>query len=72
MTPKQTALLNVTYMVVSGLIAGFLVNAAFTYFTVAQIGIGFCVGMLIYLCKMVYDFELEKAETLEKLNNPKG
>jgi hypothetical protein len=68
MTPKQTALLNVGKLLTIALLAGFCVNVALTYFTVAQIGIGFCVGMIVYLCKMVYDLELAKAEHLEALN----
>ena len=72
MTPKQTAILSVARLIGTALLVGPLVNAAFTYFTIAQIGIGFCAGMLVYLIKMVYDIELAKAETLEKLNNPRG
>ena len=68
MTPKQTALLNMSKLLGIALVSGFLVNVAFTYFTVAQIGVGFCVGMIVYLCKMVYDIELAKAEHLETLN----
>ncbi len=71
MTPKQTALLNVGKLLTIALLMGFSVNVAFTYFTVAEIGIGFCVGMIVYLCKMVYDVELAKAEHLEALNRLK-
>ena len=68
MTPKQTALLNMSKLLGIALVVGFAVNVAITYFTIAQIGIGFCVGMLVYLCKMLYDLELAKAEHLEALN----
>jgi hypothetical protein len=68
MTPKQTALLNVGKLLAIAFVVGFAVNVAITYFTIAQIGIGFCVGMLVYLCKMLYDLELAKAEHLEALN----
>jgi hypothetical protein len=71
MTPKQTALLNVSKLLAFALVVGFSVNVAITYFTIAQIGIGFCVGMLVYLCKMLYDLELAKAEHLESLNKMK-
>ena len=71
MTPKQTALLNVGKLLAFALLIGFSVNVAITYFTIAQIGIGFCVGMLVYLCKMLYDLELAKAEHLESLNKMK-
>ena len=71
MTPKQTALLNVGKLLVLALVVGFSVNVAFTYFTIAQIGIGFCVGIIAYLCKMLYELELAKAEHLEALNKMK-
>jgi len=71
MTPKQTALVEVTKMVLVGLVVGALANAAFTYFTVTQIGIGFCVGMLGFLCKMVYDMEVAKAEHRASLDQLK-
>lgn len=68
MTPKQTALLNVARLIGIALLSGFAVNVAFTYFTVEQIGIGFSVGLLAYMIKIVYDIELLKAESLDKLN----
>ncbi len=71
MTAKQTALLNVAKLLGTALLAGFCANVAFTYFTVTEIGIGFCAGMIVYLCKMVYDLELAKAEHLESLNKMK-
>ena len=72
MTPKQTALLHVAKLVTLAIVSGFCVNVAFTYFTLEQIGIGFCLGMLAYMCKMYYDMALFEAERLEELNNPKG
>ena len=72
MTPKQTAMVRVAALVGTALLVGFLVNAAFTYFTVAEIGIGFTAGLLVYMIKIVYEIELDRAERLEKLNNPKG
>ena len=72
MTPKQTALLHVAKLVALAVVSGFVVNAAFTYFTLEQIGIGFCIGMLAYMIKMYYDMALFEAERLEELNNPKG
>jgi hypothetical protein len=68
MTPKQTALLNMSKLLGIALVVGFCANVVFTYFTIAEIGIGFCVGMIVYLCKMVYDVELAKAQHLEALN----
>jgi hypothetical protein len=71
MTPKQTAVLNVSRLLFLALVSGFAVNLAFTYFTVSQIGIGFLVGMLVYMIKMYYDLELAQAERLEELNKTK-
>ena len=68
MTPKQTALTRVAGLLGIALLSGVLVNAAFTYFTVAQVGVGFSFGMLAYLIYMVYDIELDRAKRLEELN----
>lgn len=68
MTPKQTALLRVAGLIATALVAGIFANAIFTYFTIAEIGIGFSVGMLAYMIYMVYSIELDRAERLEKLN----
>lgn len=68
MTPKQTAIFRTVSLVATALIMGLLVNVAMTYFTVSQVGIGFVAGAMLYLLKMVYDIELEKAERLEQLN----
>jgi 1,4-dihydroxy-2-naphthoate octaprenyltransferase len=68
MTPKQTALLHVAKLIALAVVIGFFVNIAFTYFTVGEIGIGFCVGMLVYMIKMYYDLALSQAEHLEALN----
>ena len=68
MTPKQTALLNMSKLLGIDLVAGVGASMLIANFTVEQIGIGFCVGMIVYLCKMVYDVELAKAEHLDALN----
>ena len=68
MTPKQTALVRVASLIGIALIVGIFANAIFTYFTIAEIGIGFSFGMLAYMVYMVYSIELDRAERLEKLN----
>ena len=68
MSPKQTALIQVAKLIALAVISGFVVNTAFTYFTVTQIGIGFCVGLLAYMIKMYYDLALMQAQSLEELN----
>ena len=68
MTPKQTAFRNTASVVASGILGGVLMSLLFTYFTVYQIGLGFCALVLAFAVKMIYDIELEKAESLKKLN----
>ena len=74
MTPKQTALIQTLKLFAVALSIGMLTSLAFAYFTVSQIGIGFCIVMMAFLGKMVYDIELSKAEHLATLNelNKKG
>ena len=71
MTPKQTALIQTFKLFAIAILAGVLVNVAFTYFTVAQIGIAFALAVFAALVKMIYDVELSKAEHLEALNKMK-
>ena len=74
MSPKQTALIQTAKLFAVALLIGALTSLVFAYFTVNQIGIGFCIVMLAYLGKMIYDMELSKAEhlqTLKKLNDIK-
>jgi fatty acid desaturase len=74
MSPKQKALIETLKLFAAALLIGVMVNAAFTYFTLAQIGIGWGVALLAFLGKMIYDLELSKAEhlqSLEKLNDTK-
>jgi hypothetical protein len=74
MSPKQTALIQTAKLFAVALLIGALTSLVFAYFTVSQIGIGFCIVMLAYLGKMIYDMELSKAEhlqTLKKLNDIK-
>jgi hypothetical protein len=68
MTAKQTALINVAKMLGVAVLAGAVTSLLLIFVPLPYIGIGFCVGMLVYLCKMLYDLELAKAEHLEALN----
>ena len=72
MTPKQTALTNTLKLVGTGLLGGATTAVLLQFFTLTQIGIGFCAFMLAYMIKFVYDVELDKARTLEELNQNKG
>jgi predicted aspartyl protease len=68
MTAKQTALIQTAKLFAIAITAGVLVNVAFAFLTVAQIGIAFAVVVLAALAKMVYDIELSKAQHREALN----
>jgi uncharacterized membrane protein len=68
---KQTALIQTAKLFAIALSIGVLVNVAFSYLTVTQVGIAFAVAVLAALGKMVYDVELSRAEyqeTLKELN----
>jgi hypothetical protein len=71
MTAKQTALIQTAKLFTIAILAGVLVNVAFAYFTVAQVGIAFSLAVLAVLIKFVYDVELSKAEHLAALNKMK-
>jgi len=68
MTPKQTALFNVAWLIGTAIVSGFVIAKLLTLFGPVNVGIGACVLMLAYLVKMVYDMELDKAERLNKLD----
>jgi hypothetical protein len=71
MTPKQTALIQTFKLFAIAVLAGVLINVAFAYLTIAQVGIAFALVVLALLIKFVYDLELSKAEHLESLNKMK-
>ena len=71
MTPKQTALIQTFKLFAIAILAGVLINVAFVYFTVAQVGTAFALVVFAALVKMIYDVELSKAEHLESLNKMK-
>ena len=71
MTPKQTALIQTFKLFSIAVLAGVLINVAFTYFTVAQVGTAFALAIFAALVKMIYDVELSKAEHLDALNKMK-
>jgi Flp pilus assembly protein TadB len=71
MTPKQTALIQTFKLFAVAVFAGVVINVAFAYLTVAQVGIAFALVVLALLIKFVYDLELSKAEHLESLNKMK-
>jgi hypothetical protein len=68
MTPKQTALIQTLKLFAIAIAAGVLINVAFAYFTIVQIGTAFALVVFAALVKMVYDIELSKAEHLDALN----
>lgn len=72
MTPRQTALKNVVLFFVTAIGSGIALALAIDFFGLALVGTAFSFAMLIYLVKVVYDMEVDKAERLAKLNNPKA
>jgi mannose/fructose/N-acetylgalactosamine-specific phosphotransferase system component IIC len=72
MTPRQIALKNVTIFFVTAIGSGVAVALAIDFFGLALVGTALAFLMLVYLVKVVYDMEVEKAERLERLNNPRG
>ena len=72
MTPRQTALKNVTIFFATSVGSGVALALAIDYFGLALVGTALSFVMLAYLVKVVYDMEVDKAERLAKLNNPRG
>lgn len=70
MTPKQTALANTLGLIATGMGGGLVCGLLLTFFTFTQIGIVICVALFVWLIKFVYEIELDKAQRLERLNNP--
>lgn len=68
MTPKQTAITRVAFFFGSMALAGVVFANLLNFFTLQQMGMGFAVATLVFMIKMVYDYELDRAERLEKLN----
>jgi hypothetical protein len=68
---KQTALIQTLKLFAIALSIGVLTNLAFAYLTVSQIGIVFCIVLLAFLVKTIYDIELCKAKDREALKELK-
>lgn len=68
MTPKQTALLNVTLFLLAASGAGLCIAAVAAFLTLAEISLLFSIGLLCFIVYMIYGIELAKAEALEQLN----
>ena len=68
MTPKQTALANVSLMMLTAVAVGFAIGALLALFGPVWVGTAFAFALLAYVIKMVYDMEVDKAERLQRLN----
>lgn len=68
MTPKQTALARTGSLILISLAAGVLANLIFTTFSAGQILFVGVAGLGLFMVRMVYKVELDKAERLERLN----
>jgi uncharacterized membrane protein YfcA len=71
MTLKQMALLKVAKLVAFSMIVGAVVGLSQIYIGVAATAGILVVLVLIYAGRMVYQMELDKLNTLEKLKNIK-
>jgi uncharacterized membrane protein YfcA len=71
MTLKQMALLKVAKLVAVSMIVGAVVGLGQIYIGVAATAGILVVLVLIYAGRMVYQMELDKLNTLEKLKNIK-
>ena len=69
MTSKQIALLNVTKIIALAIITGALVGYLLITFSLAHVSMALSAAMLLYVIKMMYDLELDKAERLKQLND---
>jgi NADH:ubiquinone oxidoreductase subunit K len=68
MTNKQRALLKVAKMVGFGAAVGSVVTLSQIYFGIAETALGLAVLIMIYLGKTAYDMEVDRLNTLDKLN----
>lgn len=68
MTPKQTALVNVSLLMLTAVAGGFAIGALLALFDPYWVGVGVAIVLLAYIVKMVYDMEVDKATRLQHLN----
>ena len=68
MTNNQRALLKVAKMVAFGAAVGCLVTLSQIYFGIGETALGLAVIVMVYLGKSVYDMEVDRLNTLDKLN----
>ncbi len=68
MTNQQLALLKVAKMVGFGALVGSVVTLSQIYFGIAETALGLAVIILVYLGKTAYDIEVDRLNTLDKLN----
>jgi hypothetical protein len=67
MTTKQSALLNTAAILIVSILLGVGAAFLFTFFSFGQILAGYCILMLVFSIKMVYDIEVIKAEMLKEM-----
>ena len=65
---KKQAAYNTLKVVVTGLACGVIIPLLLTYVPLFWIGMGIMSFVMVFLIKMVYDFECDRLERLEKLN----
>ena len=68
----MTAIRNIALLLSSAIATGVVMAYSIHFFGLAVVGTALSFAMLAYLIKIVYDIEVDKAKSLEKLNNPRG
>ena len=71
MTARQIAIINVFKILAIALGTGLVTVALLKTFTIPQLGIAFCVLCILFMLKTIYDIELMRAESLDRLNKMK-
>lgn len=67
MTPKQTAIKNVSIFLATALILGVALAYVIAYVSLSTVVTVLMVAFFAYIVKVLYDMELSKAESAAKL-----
>ena len=62
MTSRQTALMQVLKLVTTILLTAASINVLLLYFTTLEVVVAGCGFMVVYLLKVIYDIEYDRAE----------
>ena len=68
MTPKQTAAFNTFKFFASAILTGLAISVLLDLVPLQYIAVGVALGVLAFLIRTTYKMELDRLETLAKLN----